>query len=47
MLSLEKKKEKNVCWDINMVAVVLFLNTNMAELTSCKYRYLGFEIVVD
>ena len=44
MFSLEKK---NLCWDINMVAVALFLNTNMAEVTSCKYRYLGFEIVLD
>ena len=26
-----------------MVAVVLFLNTIMAEVTSCKYRYIGFE----
>ena len=55
MFSLGKKKEnkkkkpkkKNVCWDMNMIAVVLFLNTNMAEVTSCKYRYLGFEIVLD
>ena len=30
-----------------MVAVVLFLNTIMAEVTSCKYRYIGFEMVVD
>ena len=44
MFLLAKKK---VCWDINMVAVVLFLNTNMAEVTSCKCRYIGFEIVVD
>ena len=42
-----KKEKKKVCWDISMVAVVLFLNTIMAEVTSCKYRYIGFEIVVD
>ena len=42
-----KTKKKNVCWDINMIAVVLFLNTNMSEVTSCKYRYISFEIVVD
>ena len=42
-----KKKKKKVCWDINMVAVVLFLNTIMAEVTSCKHRYIGFEMVVD
>ena len=42
-----KKQKQNVCWEINRIALVLFLNTNMAEVTSCKYRYIGFEIVVD
>ena len=43
----KQKQKKNVCWEINRIALVLFLNTNMAEVTSCKYRYIGFEIVVD
>ena len=42
-----RKEKKKVCWNINRVAVVLFLNTIMAEVTSCKYRYIVFEMVVD